>query len=300
MKNKKLIISFIVILSIITILLTIFFVGILTNKKFKFLNFSTWNFGYKISNKLVINKTFDTIFEEIQIDAEASDIQIKEGKENQIQVKIYGEKNQTKVNETNTKLNITSSNKSCIGICFNQTISKIEVYIPKSYKNKIDITNQYGDVQIAEFIDLTVDIEMNAGDLSIESIKTGKIKNDYGDIEIKKYAKKLDIEESCGDVEIGEVDNSKVINNYGDITIHKVNNSLDIKDDCGDIEINSVNLNENSSVYNDYGNIEIGSTNEVYIKAKTDLGDVEINHNYQKSDITLTLNNSCGDITVEN
>lgn len=300
MKNKKLIISLIVGLSIITILLTIFFIGILTNKKWKFLNFNTWNFGHKISNALVIDKTFDTIFDEIQIDAESSDIQIKEGKENQIRVKIYGEKDQAKIDVTNTKLNVTSSNKPCIGICFNQTISRIEVYIPTSYKNKIKITNQYGDVQIAEFTDLTVDIKMDAGDLSIGSVKIGKIKNDYGDIEVKRHAKNLDIEESCGDVEIDEVDDIKVINNYGDITIHKVNNFLDIDDDCGDIEIDSVNLKENSSIHNSLGDIEIGFTNEIYIKAKTNLGDVEIHNNYQKSDITLTLNNSCGDITVEN
>ena len=65
-------------------------------------------------------------------------------------------------------------------------------------------------------------------------------------------------------------------------------------------KIDSLNLKENSSIHNSYGDIKIGSTNEIYINAKTSLGDTKINNNYQKSDVTLTIDNSCGDIRVNN
>ena len=75
---------------------------------------------------------------------------------------------------------------------------------------------------------------------------------------------------------------------------------MQIKEDCGDVKIDSLNLKENSSIHNSYGDIKIGSTNEIYINAKTSLGDTKINNNYQKSYVTLTIDNSCGDIRVNN
>ena len=114
------------------------------------------------------------------------------------------------------------------------------------------------------------------------------------------YSKELDIDQDCGDVEVFEVDRIKVENNYGNINIKKVNKYLEIKEDRGDVEINTINIKENSSIQNNYGDIELGSTNEIYIDAKTKLGDTKINNNYQKSDITLSLENNCGDIEVNN
>lgn len=298
MKNKKIIIFLIVLFSIITILLTIFFIGILTNKQWFYFN------GFKniskTSNQLVLDKTFNAHYDTIHIDAKVSDIQILNGNENQLRVRIYGDKKYTTVDSDNQRLDIASSSKPCIGFCFNQEKSKIEVYLPSSYSNKIIIQNNYGDVKIGRFKNLIVDAKLDAGDIKIDTILSGVIKNNYGDIELKKYAKKLDIEDDCGDIKISEVDHIKAANNYGDITIGKVNDFLNIQDDCGDIKIDSIYLKQNSSIQNNLGNIEIGKTNEIYLDAKTDLGDVEINHNYQKSDITLKMRNDCGDIEVEN
>lgn len=42
------------------------------------------------------------------------------------------------------------------------------------------------------------------------------------------------------------------------------------------------------------------STNDIYIDAKTDLGDVDVNHNNRMSGITLKIKNNCGDIEVDN
>ena len=79
-----------------------------------------------------------------------------------------------------------------------------------------------------------------------------------------------------------------------------VNNYLNLTNDSGDIKINNVNLNKNSIIKDEYGDIEINNTNQIYIDAKTDLGDTKINNNFHKSDITLKIENECGDITVNN
>ena len=297
MNNKTLKIILIIFLSLLVIGLSIFFVNILTNKDFRFGHFS---FGHKVSNELVFNQEYETIFDTIKIDSKSSDIEIKEGNESKVKVVIYGDKDETNVEVVNNKLNIKSNEKKCIGFCFNMTIAKIEVYLPNGYSENINIENNYGDVNIGNFDNLILDATLDAGDIKVDSLKSGKIKNSYGDIKILGYSKELEIDQDCGDVEVSEVDRIKLENNYGDINIGKVNEYLQIKEDCGDVKINSLNLKENSSIHNSYGDIKIGSTNEIYINAKTSLGDTKINNNYQKSDVTLTIDNSCGDIRINN
>lgn len=297
MNNKTLKIILIIFLSLLVIGLSVFFVNILTNKDFRFGHFS---FGHKVSNELVFNQEYETIFDTIKIDSKSSDIEIKEGNESKVKVVIYGDKDETNVEVVNNKLNIKSNEKKCIGFCFNMTIAKIEVYIPNGYSGNINIENNYGDVNIGNFDNLILDATLDAGDIKVDSLKSGKIKNSYGDIKILGYSKELEIDQDCGDVEVSEVDRIKLENNYGDINIGKVNEYLQIKEDCGDVKIDSLNLKENSSIHNSYGDIKIGSTNEIYINAKTSLGDTKINNNYQKSDVTLTIDNSCGDIRINN
>ena len=267
MNNKTPKIILIVLLSILVIGLSIFFVNILTNKNFRFGHFS---FGHKVSNELVFNQEYEAIFDIIKIDSKSSDIEIKEGNESKVKVVIYGDKDETNVE------------------------------LPSSYSGNINIENNYGDVNIGNFDNLILDAKLDAGDIKVDSLKSGKIKNSYGDIKILGYSKELEIDQDCGDVEVSEVDRIKLENNYGDIDIGKVNEHLQIKEDCGDVKIDSLNLKENSSIHNSYGDIKIGSTNEIYINAKTSLGDTKINNNYQKSYVTLTIDNSCGDIRVNN
>ena len=297
MKNKSLTITLIVLLSIIVILLSIFFVGILTNRASKFLNF---NFGHKVSNELVIDKEYDTIFKEIKIESKASDIEIKHGNESQIKVVIYGDKEQTRVDRTNETLTIISSGKSCVGFCFNTTIARIEVYLPVDFENKVIIENNYGDIKIDDFESMTLEANLDAGDIEVESVQLATINNHYGDIKISKYSKEINIEEDCGDVDINEVENIKVVNKYGDIKIDKVTNKLNLNNNCGDIKVGSIYLKENSTIEDNLGDIEIGKTNQIYIDAKTSLGDIDIKNNYRESDITLTIKNDCGDIEVNN
>ena len=183
MNNKTPKIILIVFLSILVIGLSIFFVNILTNKNFRFGHFS---FGHKVSNELVFNQEYEAIFDIIKIDSKSSDIEIKEGNESKVKVVIYGDKDETNVEIVNNKLNIKSNEKKCIGFCFNMTIAKIEVYLPSSYSGNINIENNYGDVNIGNFDNLILDAKLDAGDIKVDSLKSGKIKNSYGDIKIFK------------------------------------------------------------------------------------------------------------------
>ena len=295
MKNKKWIITLIILLSIIMIALSIFFVGLLRSG-FKFKNF---RIGLQKSNELILDKIYEEKFNNIIIDATVNEIFIKRSDTENIKAIIYGEKDYTDVETNLDTLNIKTSEKNCIGFCFNQKSAKIEIYLPEEYDGNIDIKNDYGDISIDEFLNTNIDIEENCGDVKILGGNIVKVDNNYGDIEIGK-ANVSTINEDCGDVVISNTNEATVKNSYGDIKINLVDNYLHLENDCGDIELNNINLKKDSYIKDDYGDIEIGNTNELFIDAKTDLGKVNIKNNYNKSDIILKIENDCGDIEVNN
>lgn len=293
--NKKLTIFLIILFSIIAISLIIFMI-LLLNGKIKMTKFP---FGHKISDELILNETYENKFNDISITAQASDIYIKKSSEENVKVVIYGDKENTKVDVLENKLLINSKTKSCVGFCFNTTISKIEVYLPENYENNIKINNNYGDINISKFLKATLDIEEDCGDVNVLGGNFVTIDNHYGDV-IVDEANVVDIKQSAGDVKVEKVNDAIIKNKYGDIEIDTVNNYLDLTNNCGDIEIDNINLTKNSTIKDDLGDIKIGKTNKIYIDAKTKLGDVKINDNYKKSDVSLEIENSCGDIKVDN
>lgn len=295
MKNKKgLIIFLIILLAIISILLTVFMIGSI-NGKFRFSNLIT----HKVSNELVLDEYYDNNFSIINVSANASEIYVKESLEEKVRVVIYGNKDKIEVKDNNNELLISSNEKGCTWFCFNRTVAKIEIYLPKNYENKLDITNNYGDIDIGEFLKATININEDCGDVEIDGGNNIVVDNDYGDVTIGT-AHMANIEESCGDIKINTVNELVAENNYGDIKVGSVNSYFDISNDCGDIRIENVNIEKNSYIKDDLGDIKLGTTNEIYIDAKTDLGKVKINNNYQKSDITLKIENDCGDIIINN
>ncbi len=295
MKNKKLIITLIILLSIIMIILSIFFVGLLQND-FKFKGF---RIGIQSSKELILDKTYEEKFNNIKIDASISEIFIKIGDSENIKTVIYGERDYTNVETNLDTLNIKINEKNCFGFCFNQKSTKIEIYLPKEYDGKINIKNDYGDISIDEILNANIDVEEDCGDVLILGGNIIRVDNNYGDIEIHN-ANVTTINEDCGDVIISKTNDAIVKNSYGDIKIKSVTNYLNLENDCGDIELNNINLNKDSYIKDAFGDIEIGNTNEIFIDAKTDLGKVKIKNNYNKSDITLKIENDCGDIEVNN
>ena len=295
MKNKKWIITLIILLSIIMIALSIFFVNLLQGN-FKFKGF---RFGLQSSNELILDKTYEESFNKIIVDATTSEIYIKKSNVNKVQAIIYGNKDFTKVDTVDNSLTVKTSDKNCIGFCFNKKSAKIEIYLPENYNGNIDIKNDYGDIFIDEFLNAFIDIKEDCGNVEIVGGNIIEVENNYGDIEIRK-ANIASIFEDCGDVDISNVNEVTAKNSYGDINIKSVEGYLHLENDCGDIEIDNINLKKNSYIKDDFGDIEIENTNKIFIDAKTDLGSIEIKNNYNKSDITLKIENDCGDILVGN
>ena len=224
-----------------------------------------FNFRFinNVSENLVIDKNYDNLFDEIKISTDAAFVKIVES--DTFKLEIYGEKENIIVSDSTNVLDINVKSDKCNFFCINTTLSKVIVYLPSDYDKKITIVNHYGDVKIDSFDNLILDAKLNAGDIKVDSVFDIKAKN-----------------------------------NYGDIKIGKVNNYLNLSNDCGDIKLGEINISKDSKIHSSLGNIKIGETNEINIDADTDLGDVKVKNNYRKSDITLKIENNCGDIKVNN
>lgn len=260
MKNKGLIIFLIVLCSIVVVSL----VGVLVlglKSNFKF-NFSI---GSGVSTNEIFNKEYDDIFDSLKINTEAADIYINESINDKIKVVVYSDyEDRFNVEESN-KLWLDVKSKKCNFFCFNQKKAKVIVYLPSNYSKKIEIDTKYGDIEMDKFDYAIVDFGLNYGDVKIDSCL-----------------------------------NAIINNNYGDIKIGSIYEYFEIVDNYGDIKIDKINIIKNSNIEDDFGDVKIGYTNEIYIDAKTSLGDVDINNNYNKSDITLKIRNSFGDIKIDN
>lgn len=261
MKNKPIIITLIVLLSILLISLTIGFIYVLKNPKI----ISSFK-NNKMSSKKILDEEFENNFELIDIESEYGNIEIKESDTDRFKLVVYSEGKATFTNNDST-LKVKATSKTCDFLCFNFNVNKdrIIVYLPKDYSKNMDIKSNYGDIKIEKFKDMNLLVESDYGDIHIESIGAADLYFDYGDIEIDEVVNKLNIES-----------------------------------DYGDVEIKKLFITENSKIEADYGDIEIGTTNEIYINAITDLGDVKINNNYRKADLRLTINVDLGDIKVKN
>ena len=260
--SKGIKIFFICLLSILAIVLTCFLIFAI-NGGFSFR--IGFGFNSSVSGNLIIDNTYENVFNNIEINSDSSNIYLYDSLDDKIRVVIYGDKDKNQVVELGNKLSIKSSNKKCYFVCFNYVINKVEVYIPESYNQNIRIINKYGDIDVNNFVDAALDVSTNFGDIVIGKVKDVKIDSDFGDIKIDTVA-----------------------------------NYFNIDNDFGDIILSNVTLNKNSSIKSDFGDIRIGNTNEFYIDAKNSFGDININNNYNKSDITLKIKSSFGDIKVNN
>lgn len=276
MKNRGLIITLIILLAICSVLLTgILVLGLSGKYSSNSLNIFR---KYKVSNELILDETYTDNYSNIRIKTNAANIEIKHGSETHLVV--HGKKEYLTVSNLEKELEIEYKNEPCRFFCINYAVSKIELYLSDEYAGKINIDNDYGDIEIDEYLKSDVEIKSSFGDTII------------------KGANKATVKSAAGDVKLGEVNIAEIDNNYGDIKIDKINKKATINDDCGDIKIKDLFIEENSSINNNLGDINVNHTNDIRIDADTSLGDKKVNNNNYKSDIVLKISNSCGDIEV--
>lgn len=263
MKSREGLIISIVILVLVIFGLIYLLVGCLNG------SFQVKKWGSRKSSNVIFDTSYDVSeVANLEILSVAGDVRLEENLEDKIKVVVYGENAEdlsVDLKENHLKVDYSKYKHKNVFLGFHFYCNDIIIYLPKNYANEIDIKANYGDIKAMDLENASMSIDADCGDISLGKVKNASIKNDYGNVKIESILNRAMISLSCGDV-----------------------------------KINSVNLAENSSIVNNFGDIKIAQTNEVYIDAKTSLGDLKIANNNRHSEITLKIENDCGDIKVGN
>ncbi|MCX4302807.1 MAG: DUF4097 domain-containing protein [Clostridia bacterium] len=264
MKNKGWIIAMIIFWIILIIFLIAFLSYVILNNT----NIPIGIYNTSNNSEIICNENYDLEFiNNIEILVSAGKLKIEENTDDKkVKVLVYGDQNrQIDVSVDNGKLKIDNTKSKRVVFSFNNHIDEITVYLPRNYNKEINVKSDYGNVDMIDLENATINIE-----------------------------------ESCGDINLGKVKNLQIDSDYGSIDVDTVLNKLDIEIDCGDLKIKNIELKENSKIKNDLGDVKIGNTNDIYIDANVDLGEYKINKNNRYAESTLKIDVNCGDIKVEN
>lgn len=275
MKNKKIIIFSIIILSILTISLTLFTIYLL-------IKIPKFTFNYKNNTEVIYEQSYDIqSINNIKINTISSDIKFKPSTDNNLKVIAYGNEDsefKIKQDDYNLNINYDIKNNFCIGICYQEDY--IVIYIPNTYNNKININTTSGDISGIDLTNADIDLITTSGDIQINNIN------------------KLDALSTSGDINIRNVNEINLKVTSGEVNINNINNKVNIQTTSGDVEINNLRLTENSKIKTNSGEIEIDKTNNIYIDANTTSGEVDIKNNNRKAEYELKVETTSGDVTI--
>lgn len=275
-KNNKGLIIIVVVIFIACAILTSMMVKfgkvigkMITEKIHDSAGVQTINIFDHIDGDLIFDKTYDLDGKEnINIRTVAANVIIKENNENNIKVAIYGKEGlEINANEDEKNLLIDFKDQDenhVFAIGINDFTNKMVIYLPRNYANSINIDTKYGNIDIG--------LDLNNTSLEIDS--------EYGNIDMK-YIK-----------------NAKVECEFGNIQIEKVLNKIDLKTNYGNIMIEELDINEDSNIVTEYGNIEITKTSDIRIDTDVKFGEANVKNSKQDADVTLNIASQMGFIEV--
>ena len=218
-----------------------------------------------ISDRIVYDEDFEVDFKTLNISAKAGAIDVKETQNEKMQVKVYSDESkeyEIRKYEDNFRINV--DNDGCRGVaCFNYKMPRIEVYLPENYAEKIEIKNDYGDINVGYFEKAIMNIDEDYGKISVKAAAELKAKNDMGATNINKVVGAVDVEASMGSVDIEEL--------Y---------------------------LTKNSRIEASMGSVNVKKTNDIYIDAKADMGSANVAKNNRESKVELKVRCSMGSINI--
>ena len=288
--NKTVNIILIVLLSLITLAVTGFFIYLMTGHSFD------WNFNFnRYSDNLIESKEVDTI-SEINVDAKNTDVLVEKSTNNKIIVELYSDnKVEHKIELNNNVLYVNFYDERVFNM-FKKS-DRVLIKLPESYENELKIKLTTGDVKIGLFENLSPIISVGTGDVKAEKLRNLDVDSNTGDVKINTL-NMINCKHSTGDVKIQNVNVANIHSTTGDIKIQEVSNSVDISLTTGDIKINKATITEDSNISLTTGDVKITTCEGAYIEASNSVGDIRVNNNDRKLEKTLKISGKIGDIKV--
>lgn len=293
--NKTVSIIFIILLSIVTIFLTGFFVVLL--KSGASISSFSFNIGMGGGNSetLVYSKEYEEI-ENLDIDFAIGDIYVEENSSNSIVIELYSDRENEKHSITEKDGTIyVVFNKDVKKVSFMEKNDRIIVKIPEDYAKKMNINMTTGDINGDDFENLELEVTLKTGDIEFGEAQSMKLDVQTGDIEVEKVLD-FDGRLTTGDIDISTVENLKVKGTTGDIKINNVTRKINASLNVGDIKISKATISADSSIKLKTGDVKINTLKGAYIDASTNIGDTRVKNNDRLAENVITINTNIGDI----
>ncbi|MGL5328032.1 MAG: DUF4097 family beta strand repeat-containing protein [Peptostreptococcaceae bacterium] len=193
------------------------------------------------------------------------------------------------------KLNINSS-KNSINISRNSNLNLKEldesfkrdvlIYLPKSYKNNLNLNITHGDLTFDSDINLNnIKVTLNTGDITTKNSITSNsfiAQNQTGEIDINSlFANEFDLSLNTGNINISN------LSGKGYITTTNGNINCDLYDLLGNLEIYSSNGDIN---------VNVEKKGDFILNSSCDIGDIESDFSNENKSNTSSnlLNIGCG------
>ena len=285
MNNKKYKIVEIVAWSVVAVVLTVVLVGFMHKNSFEIDGL----FGIKSNSKMKSIKeyTIDDMdqLKNISVDMSQGKVELTESEDDNIYIIFKSNKDidsekYLEVDKSSSALDIKTVQKSKIHFT-NNTSMGIELQIPKSYNQDLNIVTDVGDVKVREELNLkNLSVNTDVGDIKLDKdIKCDlyEIKTDTGDIKISSIDGKGSIESDIGDIKCG-IDGIRgdidIVSNIGDVDLD-VSRDLEFKLKTDklpdDMDIDFDNISKDDDFYGEYGENPLH-----VISVKVDVGNLDI------------------------
>jgi predicted nucleotidyltransferase len=222
-------------------------------------------FGIGVSDKLIEEKELE-VFNNILVDFNTSNVEIKHSIDNNYKVLIYSDhldSHNIEVNEEGVKVSLKEKKLRFLDRLFNHKQSLIVIYIPSDYEGNITVNGDVGNIKTDDYQYALIETKINVGDIYVDGIKEGNSDLDVGSIKVKKLY-----------------------------------SNCEVKLNAGDVKMKEVTILKDSIITVDAGNISIDEVNDVKIDAEVDLGDKDIEKSNEEALNTLNVVVRAGNITV--
>lgn len=234
-------------------------------------------FNRKISKiELYIPENYD---KELKIEGTSGDIKISEFKN--MNVEINQSSGDTEI--TNVKNAIINASSGDI---------KIDTIIENA-----ELKTSSGDIT-ADKIGIA-NLKTSSGDIELKEAQTASITTTSGDIKVNTIEESAELETTSGDITANKITNAKIKTSSGEIELGNVKEYIEAETSSGDIKIDDLEITKDSKIEARSGDVTIHKTNDIYTETKTSSGNSKIENNNRKSEITLKIETSSGDIKVK-
>lgn len=332
MKNKGAKITLIIILVILVIALINFMIYAMVNKNGEF-KLSLIGFGDNTA--MIFEKEYNPEeLNNINVDVSSSNVKIEKADIDKIKITAYGEK-EDKIKEVmnENELSITKENtKIFIFTMLYWCREEIVIQVPNNCDEEFNIKTSSGDIIVPDLEGDNIELKTASGKIQCGNINNGNIETSSGDILIGNGNEvtlkvssgnikagdfnKLSAEASSGDIEIGTISEDAKVKTAsgkitlnganklkaeaisGDIKINSIENNCKISSTSGNIIVDRANINENSFIKTNSGNVVINNKNDIYVETETTSGDADVQNNNRMSEIVLDITTTSGNIKV--